>query len=155
MPRQSIRNKGDTKMLVRQAQQPQVGTMFSGTSQLRSTDWRETAIAAYQAAERDDVVTLRAALTSRVLAFTGYLVPPTSIFVDRETRTATVALDGVVFRLRRGDLMLVRACASCATGELESTPLVTLPDLGHALANWEPRCGNCPEGDADDAASSL
>ncbi len=142
-------------MLVQQAQQPRTGTMFSGASQIRSTNWRMAAIAAYHATERDEVVTLRATLASRVLAFTGYLVPPTSIVVDHETRAATVALDGVVFRLRRGDLMLVRPCASCATGELESTPLLTLADLGQALASWEPRCAHCPEGDADDATSSL
>ena len=34
-------------------------------------------------------------------------------------------------------------------------PLVELADLGRALADWEPHCAHCPEGNADDAASSL
>ena len=142
-------------MLARHVQQSQPRTQFLRSSHGQSTDWRTAAIAAYRATEQDMIVTMRAALASRVLALTGYRVQPTSIVVESDSRVATVALDGVVFRLRLGNLVLVRPCAECGYGELESTPLVELADLGRALADWEPRCAHCPEGDADDAASSL
>ena len=142
-------------MLARHVQQSQAGTLFLRSSHGQSTDWRMAAIAAYRASEHDLIMTMRAALASRVLAFTGYEVQPTSIVVESDARVATVALDGVVFRLRQRNLVLVRPCVECGYGELESTPLVELADLGRALSDWEPRCAHCPEGDADDAASSL
>ncbi len=142
-------------MLAQQVQQSRAGMLLPHSSYGQPADWRTAAIAAYRATEQDMIVTMRAALASRVLAFTGYRVQPTSIVIESDSHVATVALDGVVFRLRQGNLVLVRPCDACGYGECESPPLVELADLGHALADWEPHCAHCPEGNADDAASSL
>lgn len=140
-------------MFVQQVQKPFTAMTFTVATQ--TADWRVAAVAAYRETERDEISAMRTNLASRVRAFTGFAVAPASIHVDADTRVATVALDNVLFRLRRGSLMLVRPCASCGQGEFESAPLQELADLGQALEAWEPRCTHCPEGDIDDATSTL
>jgi hypothetical protein len=61
-----------------------------------------------------------------------------------------VALDGIVFRLRQGELVLLRPCPECGLGHHESPAIGTLADLGYALSAWQPACQNCaPEDPAN------
>jgi hypothetical protein len=140
-------------MFVQQVQKPLTAMTFTVATE--TINWREAASKAFRETERDELSAVRANLAARVHAFTGFSVAPASIHVDPDTRVATVALDNVLFRLRRGKLTLVRPCGSCGLGEFESTPLEDLADLGQALETLEPRCAHCPEGDIDDATSTL
>jgi hypothetical protein len=116
-------------------------------------DWRTGAIAVYGRAEPDDTGALRTELASRLRALIGRRFPPGAIQVDRDGRVATAVVDGTRLRLRRHDLLLVRPCAHCGTGDFESPPLLNLVDLGQALAAWEPRCRHCQIEDPNDLAS--
>ncbi len=61
-----------------------------------------------------------------------------------------MALDGIVFRLRRGELVLLRPCAECGLGHYENPAIGALADLGYALSAWQPACPNCaPEDPAN------
>lgn len=103
-------------------------------------DWQADAVEAYRRAEHDDATALRSGLIRRVAVLTGRIVSPDEIFLDRAGRQATVAVDGVVFRLERGELVVVRQCTSCGMGAIASPPIDSRADLGYALAAWEPRC---------------
>jgi hypothetical protein len=142
-------------MLVRQAQQPITGMMMSVMTLRPALDWQDAARSAFRETERDAVAAMRASLASRVLALTGSRLSAALIYVDSDAREATAALDNVIFRLRNGNLMLVRPCSVCGQGQFESMPLEELSDLGHALDVWEPTCAHCPLGDEDDATSIL
>jgi hypothetical protein len=82
-------------------------------------------------------------LIARIAALTGHTLAPESVYVDRAARMATVTLDGIVFRLRRGELVLLRACPECGLGHYESPAIGTLADLGYTLSTWQPECRNC------------
>ncbi len=69
--------------------------------------------------------------------------------IDGEARVATAVVGGAVFRLRRGDLFLVRPCVYCGVRSFESSPVHDLVDLGRALSVWEPRCVGCEAEDED------
>lgn len=90
-----------------------------------SADWRAAALAAYRRTERDDQAALRAELTARLLALTGQTVPADAIWVDRDAQTATVTVDGALFRLRRRQLVLVGPCVHCRLGSFEGPPTRT------------------------------
>ena len=103
-------------------------------------DWRAEAAAAYHRSEPTDSSSLRQELTTRVLELTGQLVEPGAIRLDRTTRTATVAVGDMWFRLRGRELCLVRPCVHCGARRFASAAIHDLVDLGHALAGWEPCC---------------
>lgn len=111
------------------------------------SDWRAQAVAAYERGREDRDEALRRALARRVRALTGQVVPPERIWVDRVAQTAGVALDGALFRLERGQLVLVRPCALCGIGQIASPPLDTPADLGYALSEWQPRHPACAPDD--------
>ncbi len=112
-------------------------------------DWREEAVAACRQAELQCTDKPRQDLARGILELTGQVVDTRSIYHDRETRTATAVVGGVVFRLRRGDLFLLRPCVYCGVRRFESFPVHDLADIGHALSVWEPRCEGCDLEDED------
>jgi hypothetical protein len=109
--------------------------------------WQDRAITAYLRVERDEAAYLQADLSARVLALTSITLTESSIYVDHACRFAVVALDGVVFRLERKELVVVRPCSYCGWGEFASPPISNLVDLGYALSGWQPRCPDCTPAD--------
>jgi hypothetical protein len=76
-------------------------------------------------------------------SLTGCHVAASLVAVDRDAGIAILALDGVRFRLQRHEVVLLRPCANCGTGEFASDPLITKGDLGHALGVWRPLHHGC------------
>jgi hypothetical protein len=109
----------------------------------RQQTWHRRAVEAYRQTAQDEIAALPVDLIARIAALTGQTLAPESVYVDRVARLATVTLDGVVFRLRRGELVLLRACPECGLGHYESPPIGTLADLGYTLSTWQPECPNC------------
>ena len=105
--------------------------------------WQTDAIQAYRFAVMQEESTLRAEMADRVAALTGCRIPPQQVAVDCDARIAFLALDGVRFRLRQHEVVLLRPCANCGTGEFASDPLTTKGDLGHALGVWRPLHHGC------------
>src|SRR5262245_63227559 len=113
----------------------------------RPQTWHSRAVEAYRQAEHEEIAVLQAEMVSRIAALIRRDIEAESVYVDRAERTATVAVDAVVFRLRRGELVLQRSCVECGIGRYESPAIRTLADLGYALSEWQPPCGNCQEAD--------
>ena len=119
-----------------------------------SPEWRTQAVAIYGQVEQVERMTLPAVLVTRIRGLTGHVLALPSIWVDREARTATVAVDGVLFRLRQHTLVLLRPCASSRTGYVESAPVEHRSDLGRALLAWEAPCNDASEEDDEDWSHS-
>ena len=109
----------------------------------RPQTWYGRAVEAYRRSEREEVATLQAEMISRLAALTGRTLEAQSIYVDRAERMATVAVDGIVFRLRRGELVLQQSCVECGIARYESPAIRTLADLGYVLSAWQPTCASC------------
>jgi hypothetical protein len=122
-----------------------VQTMSRPTSRMvsRPQTWHSQAVAAYRQAEHEQIAALQAEMVSRVSALIQRNIAAESVYVDRAERTATLAIEGVVFRLRHGALALLRPCPECGIGHYESPAIRTLADLGYALSAWQPICRNC------------
>jgi hypothetical protein len=121
--------------------------------QQESSDWRAKATAVYAAATDAARQRLRRCLAERLLALIGYAPPKETIVVDAVGRSASVALDGALFLLRRDELVIVRPCAYCETGRFESEPLDSQADLGYVLAIWAPYHHDCEPVDPPDDVS--
>src|SRR5690349_6241004 len=80
-------------------------------------DWRADALAAYQQT-REQERPLAMALAARIYALAGRVVDPEAVFVDRVAGQAVVVVDGVTFRMRNGQVHILRQCAECGTGHL-------------------------------------
>ncbi len=118
--------------------------------ELQPNAWMARAVAAYM--QRYDEANLRATLARQVRLLTDKLPADEQIWVDLTNRAASVSVDGMLFRLEQGELMLMRPCAHCGVGQLASAPLRSIADLGHALAIWEPLHHDCrPEDLVDEA----
>jgi hypothetical protein len=109
----------------------------------RPQTWHSRAVQAYRQAEREEVAALQAEMVSRIAALIRRDIEAGAVYVERAEQTATIAVDGVVFRLRRGELVLLRPCAECGVGRYESPAIRTLADLGYALSAWQPACQSC------------
>jgi hypothetical protein len=109
----------------------------------RPQTWHSQAVEAYRQAEHEQIAALQAEMVSRVSALIRRNIASESVYVDRAERTATLAIDGIVFRLRHGALALLRPCPECGIGHYESPAIRTLADLGYALSAWQPICRNC------------
>jgi hypothetical protein len=115
-------------------------------------DWQARAISAYHQATCQVLSALPELLITRVSALIGRSINPSDMFVDLEAELATVVVDGVVFRARNQQVVMLRACAECAITRFESAPLFSRADLGYALSAWQPCCRTCqPEDPADSA----
>jgi hypothetical protein len=119
---------------------------------LMAGDWKARSVAAYRQAQSQEIATLPAELASQVLCLTGRTIALESILVDLEAQTATASVEGAVFRLRHGQLVLVRPNVECGNQHFESPPLATQADLGYALSVWQPQC---PDAQPDDPANWL
>lgn len=120
----------------------------TGTPMPESTsDWQSVAVEAY----RDAVNHAPSDLAARLAALTGRWIDPEDVFVDRAAGLSVAVVDGVLFRLRRKDLVVVRRCGHCGVNQFESPPIDTLDDLGYALSTWQPYCRDC---EPDDPADS-
>ncbi len=117
-------------------------------------NWRTTAVAAYRRVEQEEWAALPAVLAARIRDLTGHVVPRSAIWTDRAARTATVAVDGVLFRLRQRTVTLTRTCAIASTGYEESAPITHRSDLGRALLAWEVECDDALDEEEDDWSHS-
>ncbi|MEN9933658.1 MAG: hypothetical protein RLZZ387_237 [Chloroflexota bacterium] len=115
------------------------------------SDWRAVVVDTYLRAEQEDTAALHAVLVRRVAALTGRVVPPEEVFLGRGGRQATAAVDGMVFRLQAGELVVMRPCDSCGVGLIASPAITSRADLGYALGVWQPRCARCgPDDDHEE-----
>ena len=112
--------------------------------------WREEAIIAFRRGERTLALALRTDLAARIRAVTGIPVAPDSVYADGQSGIATVTVDGAIFRLAQGELVLLRPCAHCGTGQFASPAIGSVADLGRALDGWQPFHVDCePEDPAE------
>lgn len=116
-------------------------------------DWQATAVAVYTGAMDAARLRLRRRLAERLLALTGREAPAEAIVMDAGGQSASAVVDGVLFLLRRDDLVIVRPCAHCQTGRFESEPLDDQAGVGYALAIWAPYHRDCEPTDAPDDTS--
>jgi hypothetical protein len=78
-------------------------------------NWQAAALGDYERSWPIRHANLRMGLSARILALTGRRISPQEIYTDGHLAVACV--DGATFRLYHcGVLVLVRACAYCATG---------------------------------------
>ena len=115
--------------------------------------WRTKSVAAYvntvDVARRQ----LERRLTERLRLLTGCGPSQEGLVVDMAGRSASAAMDGVLFLLRGDELVIVRPCAHCGTGRFVSESLEYVTDLGYALAVWEPFHRDCMPVDPPDDES--
>jgi len=114
----------------------------------RPQTWHARAVDAYRQSKRDELSVLREELAAWIAALTERTIVLESIYVDEADQTATVALEGIVFQLRRHKLVLLRGCPECGLGVYESPAIQTIADLGYALSAWQPPCRNCAHEDS-------
>lgn len=107
------------------------------------SDWQIDAIAAYQYAQASAAKRLRTEFAQRLDGLTGRPVPPEAIYVSRDDTWATLVLDGVLFRMRHREVVVVRPCVECGIGQFESPAIRNVEDLGYALISWTPLHANC------------
>lgn len=105
------------------------------------TSWQARAIAAYKQTQANGATST--AFAARLKHLTGHTIDPQAIHVDDDTGTATLNISGVLFQMRKQELVIVRACPSCGLGRYESTPIANMAELGFALSAWQPPCPNC------------
>ena len=113
-------------------------------------DWQARAISSYRHVQRQALTMLPELLATRVSALTGRSIDAEHVFVDLEAEIATVVVDGVVFRARNQQVVVLRSCVECGIERFESAPLFSRADLGYALSTWQPHCHNCQPEDPDD-----
>lgn len=67
-------------------------------------------------------------------------------------RTASIRVDGVLFRWADSQLFVIRPCAYCGLGAFTSVAIHRLEELGFALGGWQPLHDDCQpvEGDPFD-----
>ena len=107
-------------------------------------DWQAEAVGDYERSLPIRHADLRTNLSAKILALTGQRISTQEIYTDGHLAVAGV--EGASFRLyHSGDLVLVRACAYCATGHFESSQIAALSDLGYALSGWRPLHEACED----------
>lgn len=119
-----------------------IARRYGPEAAVEARDWQADMIAAYQET-LDQARPLAMALAARVYALAGRVVDPESVFVDQEAGRAVAVVDGVIFRMRNGQVTILRPCAECGIGQIESPSITTRADLGFALSGWEPRHAGC------------
>jgi hypothetical protein len=113
-------------------------------------DWQARAISSYRHVQRQALSMLPELLATRVSALTGRSIDAEDVFVDLDAEIATAVVDGVVFRARNQQVVVLRSCVECGIERFESAPLFSRADLGYTLSAWQPHCHNCqPEDPAD------
>jgi hypothetical protein len=121
----------------------QRGTSAQASLAQQPADWQARAISSYRQAQRQALAALPDLLASRVSALTGRPLDPADVFVDADAELASVVVDGVVFRARNHQVVVLRSCVECGITRFESAPLFSRADLGYALGAWQPHCRSC------------
>jgi hypothetical protein len=109
--------------------------------------WKTQLITVYQQQQPSEASALQATLAQRVRALTGREMNVDAIWVDLDQRAAFVTVDGVRFRWQQSQLVMLRPCALCGSGEFASQPLISRADVGYALSTWQPHHQQCQLGD--------
>lgn len=114
-------------------------------------DWQAQVHEAYRQDAASHSLKLRADMAGRIATLIGSPISVDAIYVEPESRVATAKVDGVLFRQRGQNLVVVRPCSYCGTGRYESQPVTSQVELGYALSAWQPACEGCePEDSADE-----
>ena len=112
--------------------------------------WQAAAIGEYEQSLSVRLADLRTQLAARILALTGRQISSEEIYADGSLAVAGV--DDLTFRLHNHSLILVRTCTYCSTGQVESSKISSLSDLGYALSAWSPLHEDCEDYSAEDLA---
>ena len=120
--------------------------------EVRATGWQGRAVEKYERFLSEKRLRLRTALAARLLGLTGIALALEDLYVDVFGRFAGARVNGERFRLyRQGDLVLVRPCSYCGTGNFESPKIIDRVDLGYALLAWHPLHQDCEDYDASES----
>ncbi|HEX8218734.1 MAG TPA: hypothetical protein VF914_05915, partial [Chloroflexia bacterium] len=111
--------------------------------------WQTEAIEEYEESLQPLEARLRRDMASRVLALTGHRVSPGAIYADPASRVAVITVDGIVFKLIKENLVILRPCVQCGCCQFQSMPITNAAELGYALSEWEPRCPDCAPEDSE------
>jgi hypothetical protein len=111
--------------------------------------WQMEAIEEYEESLEPLEVRMRRDMASRVLALTGHRLMPDAIYADARSRVAVATVDGLVFKLMKENLVILRACVQCNCCQFASMPITNRAELGYMLTEWEPRCSTCQAEDSE------
>jgi hypothetical protein len=104
-------------------------------------------ITSYQRHRQPEGSALQIALARRLRALIGVVVNRDDIWVDLDERSALVTVDGVRFRWEQSQLVILRPCALCDSGQFASPPLTSQADVGYVLSVWQPHHALCQPDD--------
>jgi hypothetical protein len=110
--------------------------------------WQIEALEAYEESLQPIEVRMRCDLALRVQDMTGRRIAPEAIYADAANRVAVTTVDGIVFKLVKGNLVVLRPCVQCGCCQFASMPVTNRAELGYVLSEWEPRCSNCQAEDS-------
>ncbi|HEX8597730.1 MAG TPA: hypothetical protein VF952_04360 [Chloroflexia bacterium] len=110
--------------------------------------WQIEALEAYEESLQPLDVRMRIDMASRVLALTGRRIAPEAIYADAMNQVAVATVDGIVFKLLKENLVILRSCVRCGCCQFASMPVTNRAELGYVLAEWEPRCASCQDEDS-------
>jgi hypothetical protein len=133
--------------LLRESKAGQVFQLGNRVAAAHVDDWKTQVITTYQRLRQDEDSLLRIALVRRLRALVGVEVNVDDIWVDLDERSALVTVDGVRFRWEQSQLVMLRTCALCGSGQFASPPLTSQADVGYALSAWQPRHPECQPDD--------
>jgi hypothetical protein len=112
--------------------------------------WQRQITDLFQRTRSDRTDELRTELLDDILALTGRKIPAGAVHVDPDELLARVSVDGVSFRILRGELVLLARCRYCGVVEYASPTIHNLSDLGYALSVWQPYCRDCGPEDKEE-----
>ncbi len=122
---------------------------FEKTHQRQAVpQWQIEALEEYEESLIPLEVRLRHDLAARVLALTGHRVAPDAIYADAVSQVAVTTVDGIIFKLVKENLVILRSCVQCGCCQFTSMPITNKAELGYVLGEWEPRCLSCQEEDS-------
>ena len=133
--------------LLRERKAGQASQLGNRAAAAHVGDWKTQVISTYQRHRQDEDSALRITLAQRVRALTGHEVNVNAIWIDLDERIALVTVDGVRFRWGQSQLVMLRTCALCGSGQFASPPLTSQADVGYALSAWQPRHPQCQPDD--------
>jgi hypothetical protein len=133
--------------LLRESKAGQVFQLGNRAAAAHVGAWKTQVISTYQRHRQDEASALRIALVRGLHALVGVEVNVDDIWVDLDERSAHVTVDGVRFRWEQSQLVMLRTCALCGSGQFASPPLTSQADVGYALSVWQPRHPQCQPDD--------
>ncbi|MDQ3928068.1 MAG: hypothetical protein M3328_02855 [Chloroflexota bacterium] len=120
----------------------------TGPAQVRP-GWQIEAIEEYEESLGPLDARMRHDLASRILALTGHRVAADEVYADARSQVAVTTVDGIVFKLLKENLVILRACVQCNCCQFASMPITNRAELGYMLTEWEPRCPDCAAEDSN------